>query len=144
MRVRYSECDPMGVAHHGSYAAWLEIGRTELLRGLGVTYAELERGGVFLVITRMELAYRRPIFYDDVIEVRTRVAGSSRVKINHEYEVVLIEDGGHGAHRPGAELRPAMIQTAEPLAAGATTLACVGADGRPKAMPDWLARGERA
>ena len=32
IRVRYAECDPMQIAHHGSYPLWMEMGRTELLR----------------------------------------------------------------------------------------------------------------
>src|SRR5262245_26966641 len=91
MRVRYCECDPMNVAHHAAYAPWLEIARTELLRESGVTYAQLEHAGIFLVITKMEVRYRRPIFYDDVVEIRTRVVGGSRVKIEHEYEVAVVE-----------------------------------------------------
>jgi acyl-CoA thioester hydrolase len=132
IRVRYSECDPMGVAHHSVYAPWLEIGRTDLLRETGVTYADLERAGVFLVIVRLELKYRRPIYYDDVVEVRTKVAGGSAFRIEHEYEIALSEDGGHGAkgrvprgHR-------------EVLTTGSSTLVCVGRDGRAQHLPGWL------
>lgn len=125
VRVRYCECDPMGVAHHASYIPWLEIARTELLRGTGVTYAQLEQSGVFLVIVRLDVRYRRPVRYDDVVEVRTRVSGGSRIKIEHEYDLVVVERGGNAVE--------------EPVAAAATTLACVGADGRPRALPDWLA-----
>jgi acyl-CoA thioester hydrolase len=132
LRVRYSECDPMGVVHHAAYAPWLEIGRTELLRHTGITYAEMERSGIYLVITRLELRYRRPIFYDDLVEVRTRVIGGSRVKIEHEYEIVIVEDGGHSASRPA---RP----RGESVTTGATTLVCVGRDGRVQPLPDWLA-----
>ena len=96
IRVRYCECDPMGVAHHAAYAPWLEIARTEMLRESGVTYADMERAGVFLVITRLECRYRRPIYYDDLVEVRTRVVGGSKVKIQHEYEIVVVEGGGRG------------------------------------------------
>jgi acyl-CoA thioester hydrolase len=122
----------MGVAHHAAYAPWLEIARTELLRESGVTYADLERAGVFLVITRLECRYRRPVHYDDVVEIRTRVVGGSRVKIEHEYEVLLAEDGGRGmrAREPG------MVVTV-----AATTLACVGRDGRVRDLPEWLAPG---
>jgi acyl-CoA thioester hydrolase len=125
VRVRYCECDPMGVAHHASYVPWLEIARTELLRGTGVTYAQLEEAGVFLVIVRLDVRYRRPVRYDDVVDVRTRVTGGSRIKIEHEYDLVVVERGGAGVE--------------EPVAAAFTTLACVGADGRPRALPDWLA-----
>ena len=125
IRVRYCECDPMGVAHHASYIPWLEIARTELLRGTGVTYAQLEKAGVFLVIVRLDVRYRRPVRYDDVVEVRARISGGSRIKIEHEYDLVVVERGGAGVE--------------EPVAAAATTLACVGADGRPRPLPDWLA-----
>jgi acyl-CoA thioester hydrolase len=125
IRVRYCECDPMGVAHHASYVPWLEVARTELLRDTGVTYAQLEAAGVFLVIVRLDVRYRRPIRYDDLVEVRAAVVGGSRIKIEHEYELVVVERGGAGA--------------AEPVAAAGTTLACVGPDGRPRPLPDWLA-----
>jgi acyl-CoA thioester hydrolase len=131
IRVRYCECDPMGVVHHAAYAPWLEIGRTELLRDSGVSYADMEREGVFLVITKLECSYRRPVFYDDVVEVRTRVVGGSRVKIQHEYEVVVVEDGGHGGGRTG---RPA----GEVVTTAATTLVCVGRDGKVRGLPEWL------
>jgi acyl-CoA thioester hydrolase len=136
IRVRYAECDPMGVAHHGSYIPWLEVGRTELLRDSGVSYADMERSGVYLVISRLECSYRRPVFYDDVVEVRTKVRGGSRVKIEHEYEVVLVEDGGHGAHRTP---RPA----GEVVTTARSTLVCVGREGKVIGLPAWLV-GENA
>jgi acyl-CoA thioester hydrolase len=136
LRVRYCECDPMGVAHHGSYAAWLEMGRTELLRGAGVSYEALERAGVFLVITKLDLRYRRPIRYDDVVEVQTRVVNGSRVKIRHEYDLVLVE-------RAGAEPKPskdASVPHDGVCAIAATELACVTGEGRVQPLPDWLVK----
>lgn len=131
----------MGVAHHAAYAPWLEIGRTELLRDTGVTYAQLERQGVLLVITRLECLYRRPVCYDDLIEIRTTVARTTRVKIEHEYEIVLVADGGHSAAPPAQ--RAALVHSGEPLMTASTTLACLGADGRPQPLHDWFhaARG---
>ncbi len=131
IRVRYCECDPMGVVHHAAYAPWLEIGRTELLRDTGVSYADMEKAGVFLVITKLECSYRRPVYYDDVVEVRTKVSGGSRVKLEHVYEVVVVEDGGHAAGRGARE--PGMAVTT-----AATTLVCVGRDGKVRPLPDWL------
>lgn len=134
VRVRYAECDPMNVAHHASYAPWLEMGRTELLREGGVSYAELERAGVFLVVTRLELRYRRPIVYDDVIEVRTRAHESGRIKIRHSYELVLVER--HGA-QPDAATDP-RVPPDGVCAVATSELACVGPEGRPRALPEWL------
>jgi acyl-CoA thioester hydrolase len=134
IRVRYVECDPMGVAHHSSYLPWMEMGRTELLREVGESYAALEEAGVFLVVTKLEVKYRRPIRYDDVIEIRTRVSGSTKVKLMHSYELVLVE-------RAGASPDPAKDPSvpADGVCSIATTeIACVGSDGRPRALPDWL------
>jgi acyl-CoA thioester hydrolase len=79
----------------------------------------MEQAGVFLVIARMEISYRRPIRYDDEIEVKTRVVGGSRVKLEHEYEI-------------------ARAAEAEVLTTASTTLVCVGADGKVRPLPDWL------
>ncbi|CAG0997720.1 4-hydroxybenzoyl-CoA thioesterase [Phycisphaerales bacterium] len=124
VRVRYCECDPMGVVHHAAYIPWLEIGRTDLLRESGVSYAHLERMGVFLVVAKLDARFRRPVLYDDVVEVRTRVRAASRVKIEHEYGVVVVERGGKACE--------------EPAAAASTTLACVDREGRVSELPEWL------
>lgn len=124
LRVRYCECDPMGVVHHASYVPWLEIGRTELLRDGRTTYAQLEASGVLLAVVRLEVRYRRPARYDDLIEIRTRVTGTSRVKIEHEYIVVIVE----------RELVPCEIEAV----VATSTLACIGRDGRPQELPAWL------
>ena len=42
IRVRYGETDQMGVVHHGNYALYLEMGRIEWLRKLGVSYKNME------------------------------------------------------------------------------------------------------
>ncbi|MBK7403054.1 MAG: acyl-CoA thioesterase [Phycisphaerales bacterium] len=135
IRVRYCECDPMGVAHHAAYIPWLEESRTELLRTSGVSYAQLEGAGFFLAIIRLETLYKRPARYDDLLEVRVRVSGGSRVKIHHDYEVRLLERPGWTAQAL-ADLRHA---GADLLVTGSTTLACIDADGRPRPLPDWLA-----
>lgn len=133
VRVRYAECDPMGVAYHGNYLPWMEIGRTELLRTSGVSYGTMEAEGFFLVITRCEVRYRRPVRYDDLVEVRTKVESTSRIKIRHTYELVLVERHGR-APDPTDPSVPA-----DGVCAVATTeLACVGADGRPRELPAWL------
>lgn len=127
--MRYCECDPMGVAHHAAYVAWLEIARTELLRASGVTYAQLEHAGIFLVIVKLDVTYRRPIYYDDVVELSATWSGGSRVKIEHAYEFRVAErDASAGAHDPGAV-----------VAIARTTLGCVDKTGKIRALPDWLA-----
>src|SRR5690348_8539667 len=87
VRVRYSECDPMGVAHHSAYPVWMEMARTELLRRRGVAYRDLEGHGIFFVVARLSVRYRRPAKYDDLLRVHARVRPSAGVKIEHDYQV---------------------------------------------------------
>ncbi len=123
----------MGVVHHSSYLPWMEIGRTELLREVGESYATLEASGVFMVVTKAEIKYRRPLRYDDVIEIRTKVDKASKVKLHHSYEIVLIERGGSAP-----DLADPAVPADGVCAVATTELACVGSDGRPKVMPMWL------
>lgn len=116
-RVRYAECDPMGVAHHGVFPEWFETARTELLRRTGISYAELEERGVLLMVARLDITYRRPARYDEVVRILARLARVSAARIEHEYEV-----------RRDGEL----------LCTGSTTLACVNREGKVRPLPDVL------
>jgi acyl-CoA thioester hydrolase len=150
VRVRYCECDPMGIVHHAAYVPWLEIARTELLRASGVSYAELEAAGVLLVVVKLDVSYKRPAYYDDLVDIRTRTVGpSSRVKIRHEYEIVRASDEGRIAARasaPGLARADAagsntIAQSRTPgevLVSASTLLACIDRSGRPAPLPDWL------
>ena len=106
-----------------------------MLRVSGLSYADMEAEGFFLVLTSLLVRYRRPIRYDDVIEIRLSASAKGRARLLHGYELVLVErEGG----TPDASKDPAtpldgVCATAE------TELACVGADGRPRPMPAWLA-----
>ena len=124
VRVRYCECDPMGVAHHASYVPWMEIGRTEILRATGRSYASMEEQDILFVIVKMDVRYRKPVKYDDLVEIRTRRCGGGRVKIEHEYEIAVVERAG--------------VSCDEVAAIGSTTLGCIGRDGKPRVLPDEL------
>lgn len=118
LRVRYPECDPMGVAHHAAYPVWFEMGRTELLRdGAGARYRDLEEQGVFFAVAKLSIQYRRPARYDDLLVLDTTITGVGRAKIEHAYEL-----------RRGAEL----------LTTATTTLVCLDRGGRPQPIPESL------
>jgi len=116
IRVRYAETDQMGLAHHMHYLAWFELGRTELMRANGVSYAALERGGLLLPVARAELQYRRGAGYDDRVEVRTRVSEVRSRSVSFDYEARSAPDG-------------------ELLATGTTVLVCTDRDMRPRRLP---------
>jgi acyl-CoA thioester hydrolase len=117
IRVRYAETDRMGLLHHANYLVYFEQARIDLLRQQGLTYRDIEDQGFLLVLTKVEVKYRRPGYFDDLLTIRTTVERTTAVRIDHRYEVLR-----------GPEL----------IAEGATTLACVDREGRPQALPEAL------
>src|SRR5437660_6633549 len=87
IRVRYAETDRMGLLHHANYLIYFEQGRTELLRSLGLSYRDMEDQGFLLVLTKVQVRYRSPARYDDVLTLRTTVLRTTLVKIEHRYEL---------------------------------------------------------
>jgi len=87
IRVRYGETDQMGVVHHGNYALYLEMGRTEWLRKMGLSYNEMEKSGVMLPVISMSLNYKKSALYDEVIKVKTQLNKLPSVKIEFDYEI---------------------------------------------------------
>ena len=99
--VRYAETDMMGIVYHGNYLPWLEIGRTQLLREVGMPYAELERLGYRLPVLEVQMNYKRPALYDQRIEVITTMHERPRIRMRLDYE--LFHEGtliatGHTMH----------------------------------------------
>lgn len=116
-RVRYPETDRMGVAHHTHFMVWFELGRTELMREAGCTYAELEdRDGIFFPVVKAEAAYHAPARYDEELLVTTRLASVRGARVRFEYSVSRESDG---------------VQ----LASGSTEHAAVDRTGRPRRVP---------
>ncbi len=118
IRVRYAETDRMGLLHHANYLVYFEQARTELLRSSGVAYKELEDQGFFLVIAKVEIKYKSPAHYDDLLTIRTTVVRTTPVRLEHQY-LVFRENGTL-------------------VCEASTTLACVDRAGKLQAMPSLL------
>ena len=73
IRIHYALTDQMGVVYHGNYAQLYEIGRTEALRSLGLTYKQIEATGVIMPVTEIHTRFLRPALYDDLVTVVTMV-----------------------------------------------------------------------
>ena len=86
-RIRYGETDQMGYCYYGNYALFLEIGRVEALRSLGITYKSLENTEILLPVLELNIKYIKPSFYDDLITIKTTISILPNVKIFFEYEI---------------------------------------------------------
>jgi acyl-CoA thioester hydrolase len=118
VRVRYLETDRMGVVHHSRYFAWFEIGRTDFIRTLGTSYAQLEREGVLLVVAEAQVRYLSPAHYDEVLRVDTRLQRVQSRSTTFVYEVFRTD--------PGPETR---------LATATMKLIALDANGSPRTLP---------
>ncbi|RAV29977.1 acyl-CoA thioesterase [Sinomicrobium soli] len=88
IRIRYGETDQMGVVYHGNYAQFLEMGRVEWLRNIGISYRSMEEEGIMLPVVSLKLDYKKPARYDDVIRVVTSLRSEPGVKIEFDYEIL--------------------------------------------------------
>lgn len=87
LRVRYGETDQMGIVYYGNYADYLEQGRTEWLRSLGFSYKYMEENHVHLPVINMNINYKKPALYDDVITITTTLTKMPDFKIEFYYEI---------------------------------------------------------
>lgn len=122
-RVRYPECDPMGFAHHGMFATWFEMGRSEMLRQGGTSYRALEEAGQFLPVVEINIRYRKPARYDDVLRLVSTVSSITRAKIVFEYQL-------YRAH--------------ELLTTGRSVNACINRSGQLCPIPDIIQKAFQA
>ncbi|MBU3012098.1 acyl-CoA thioesterase [Polaribacter vadi] len=86
-RVRYSETDQMGVVYHGNYAQFFELGRTEWLRKLGVTYKGMEISGIMLPVISLNCNFIKSALYDDLLTIETFLVKKPMVKIEFDYKI---------------------------------------------------------
>lgn len=115
IRVRYAETDAMGIVHHAVYPVWMELGRSDFLRELGQSYSEWEAQGVMMSVGELQVKFRAPARYDEMVEVRTRLKEATRRKIVFTY--IILRDGVR-------------------LVEGETLHLVTGPDGRSRTMPD--------
>ena len=116
LRVRYADTDQMGVVYYANYLVWFEVGRTEWLRETGWSYREMEHEGVALPVIEAHCEYRQPLRYDDELEIATRAALMTPVRIRFDYDITRASDGARAV-------------------TGYTVHAAVDADGRPCRLP---------
>lgn len=116
LRVRYAETDRMGVVYYANYLVWCEVGRVELLRALGRSYAALEAEGIGLAVSEATVRYLSPARFDDRVRVETTLTGVRSRAVTFDYLIANAETGAR-------------------LATAHTALVSIDRDGRLAAIP---------
>lgn len=91
-RVRYADTDRMGVVYHGRYFEWFEAARTEMMRHSGTAYRSMEEGGILLPVVEAHCRYLRSVYYDELVQIVTRVDRLNRAKMTLHYSVSVEGD----------------------------------------------------
>jgi acyl-CoA thioester hydrolase len=118
VRVRYAETDQMGVVYYANYFVWMELGRSELCRSIGLRYKEMEEtDGIYLVVVEATCRYHFPARYDEEVVVHTSITESRPKVLRFSYEMTSAETG-------------------RKLASGSTVHVYCGPDMRPCKLPE--------
>lgn len=91
IRVRYGETDQMGVVYHGNYAQYLEVSRVEWLRSIDISYKKMEEEGVMLPVVNLNINFKKPAVYDEVLFVKTKLREKPGLKITIDQEIYNVE-----------------------------------------------------
>jgi len=117
IRVIYGDTDAMGQAYYGNYLKWFEVGRSEWFRKSGMSYREIESGGVYLPVVEVHCSYKKPAHYDDILTIATTFQFSGPARLRFDYEIMRQE---------------------EVVAVGYTVHACVTRDRKVLKPPEYL------
>lgn len=119
-RVSVVETDMMGIVHHANYVALFERGRLEYLRRRGLPYKALVQRGFHMPVVELNVRYRKPARFEDVLRVETRLGAVSRVTVRFDYAVSRVQ----------ADSREVAL-----LLDASVLLACVDERTRPRPLP---------
>ena len=87
LRVRYADTDQMRFAYNGKYFEYFEVGRTEMMREVGLPYEVIEKSGFFMPVIETKIHFFAPAFYDELIVIETRVEKLPTVKVHIDHVI---------------------------------------------------------
>lgn len=87
LRSRYSETDKMGYVYYGHYLQYFEVARTEFIRSTGISYKKMEDNGIMLPVINVELEYKTPVLYDELMDITVFMFEYPQVRFKTYYEV---------------------------------------------------------
>jgi len=104
VRVIYADTDAMGIVYYANYLKWFEIGRSELMREIGIVYSGLETSGYYLPVVEVSCHYLLPAKYDEIVVIETEITGIRRASVRFDY--VIRDQGKERILAEGFTLHP--------------------------------------
>ena len=87
-KAHYHETDQMGVIHHSNYLRYMEEARIELLDSVDLNYKHLEDIGIISPIVSVHVDYKKPIRFDEVMQIKLWVSRYTGVSFEIDYEII--------------------------------------------------------
>ncbi|WP_026581656.1 acyl-CoA thioesterase [Bacillus sp. J33] len=87
VEVRYAETDQMGVVYHANYLVWMELGRTQIIKDLGFSYAEMEKDGIISPVLDIQASYKKPLRYGQTATIKTWIEEYDGFRVSYGYEI---------------------------------------------------------
>ena len=117
IRTRFAETDAMGIVHHAAYLPYLEEARVAYLRQLGHPYDEVRRDGFNFAVLEVMVQYRRPLEFDELVDVHVQPGAVSRATFQLAY-LLRVDD--------------------DVRATAVTVHGCVDGNGKATRLPPWV------
>ena len=87
-RIRYTETDQMGFAHHSNYLNYFEMARIEWLNIVGFSYAKLEKQGIVMPVVSAQVNFKSPAYFDDALRVKLLLEEMPKARIKLNYQII--------------------------------------------------------
>ena len=87
IKVRYCETDQMGLVNHGSYINYFEEARIAWISNLGFSYSEMEKSGIILPVSKLNVSYLKPAYFDDNLVVNVELAEMPTSRLIFNYTI---------------------------------------------------------
>ncbi len=87
VRIYYADTDCGGVVYYANYLRYFERARTEYLRERGVDLGAWAEKELYFIVSRVEIDYKAPARYSDLLEIETVVTGLSKASITFSHTV---------------------------------------------------------
>lgn len=91
-KAYYHETDQMGVIHHSNYLRWLEEARIDFLDKANISYKKLEEIGLISPVVSINIEYKYPVTFDDIVVIKTVMTNFSSAKFEFSYDIIRKSD----------------------------------------------------
>ncbi|NVB77118.1 MAG: acyl-CoA thioesterase [Kofleriaceae bacterium] len=117
IRIIFGDTDQMGVVYYANYLRFFESARAAYWRSLGKSYKDLEEAQVAMPVIEAHCNYKRPSYYEDLLEVDVRVGELRQASLRFDYTI---------------------YRGTDVIAEGYTRHAVIGPSGKPRPLPQFM------